>query len=113
MSLWVRVVEIMLLVILAVAVAGFVSFLNLYGFFLAVVTATVLYGVYRRQRWGYFSAAVWGLGCYQLAKEGYEFADIKRWIMMTGPVVIVFAIILHEKIARPAAKSARDKDGPP
>jgi len=112
MAIWVRVIEIFLLVILAVAIGGFLSFMNVYGAFLALVTAGILFGVFKRQRWGYFAAAAWGLGCYQLAKEGYEFADIKRWVMMAGPAVVVIAIVLHEKLARkPKKNSSSEADG--
>ncbi|MBE8716150.1 hypothetical protein [Cellvibrio polysaccharolyticus] len=100
MAGWVRFLEIFLLLILTVSLTGFLSFVNLYGFFLALVTAAIIYGVYRRQRWGYFSAAAWGLACYQLAKQGYEFAEVKRQVMVSGILVIIIAIILHEKIAR-------------
>lgn len=109
MAWWVRFLEIVLLLVLALAVAGFLSFMNLYGLFIAAVTAVVLFSVYRRQRWGYFSAAVWGLACYQLAKEGYEFADLKRQVMTCGIMVVVLAIILHEKIGRAGKKNGTDK----
>lgn len=113
MSPWVRFLEIFLLLILTVSLTGFLSFVNLYGFFLALVTAAIIYGVYRRQRWGYFSAAAWGLACYQLAKQGYEFADVKRQVMVSGVLVIIIAIILHEKLARKSSQRLDNNDDTP
>lgn len=113
MSAWVRFLEIFLLLILTVSLTGFLSFMNAYGFFLALVTAVILYGVYRRQRWGYFAAAAWGLACYQLAKQGYEFADVKRQVMVSGILVILIAIILHEKIGRKSRETADSNNDQP
>lgn len=100
MAWWVRFLEIWLLALLASSVVGFFSFANVYGVFLSVVTIAVTAGVFMRKRWGYFAAAAWGLGCYQLAKQGYEFTDYKRAVMVMGFVVVAVAIVLHEKIAR-------------
>lgn len=113
MAGWVRFLEIFLLLILTVSLTGFLSFVNLYGFFLALVTAAIIYGVYRRQRWGYFSAAAWGLACYQLAKQGYEFAEVKRQVMVSGILVIIIAIILHEKIARKSPEHSNSNSDNP
>jgi hypothetical protein len=113
MSKTIRVIEVFLLLTLAVSVLGFLSFLNLYGVFLALVTAVIVVGVYGRKSWAYFACAAWGLACYQLAKQGYEFVDIKRYVMILGCVVIVVAIILHEKLGKKLTKSAsinQDKD---
>jgi hypothetical protein len=62
-----------LIAVLVASVTGFISFQNVYGFFLASVTALIAIGVYKNYHLAYFAAAAWGLGCYQLAKQGYEF----------------------------------------
>ena len=98
----------LLLIVLVAAVGGFISFLNVYGFFLAVVTAVIIFGVYRQQRWGYFAAAAWALACYQLAKQGYEFQSIKRHVMMLGFALIPLALFLHETLGRATAKTAQN-----
>lgn len=112
MSITIRVLEIFLLVTLGLACLGFVSFLNLYGAFLALITIAISVGVYGRKRWGYFACAAWGLACYQLAKQGYEFMAIKHYVMILGIVVVVVAIILHEKLAKrmPPRKVSEQRD---
>ncbi|HSC68619.1 MAG TPA: hypothetical protein VLC79_13055 [Cellvibrio sp.] len=112
-----NVLNFLLLIILLVAVAGFISFLNIYGLFLACVSALIAWTVFKHWRWGYFAAAAWGLACYQLAKQGYEFQSIKRQVMMVGFAVIPIALFLHETLGRSAANTAQNNgkqndDGP-
>jgi hypothetical protein len=47
------------------------------------------------------------LAAYQLAKEGYEFQQIKRHVMITGFVVIPVALFLHEILAKRKDKNAQ------
>ena len=89
-----------LLLLLVLSVAGFLSFKNIYGLFLASVTALIAFGVYKNNAIGYFAAAAWGLAAYQLAKQGYEFKEIKRFTMIAGFLVIPVALFLHEILAR-------------
>ncbi|RYG07512.1 MAG: hypothetical protein EOO07_27280 [Chitinophagaceae bacterium] len=96
-----------LLLLLVISVVGFLSFQNAYGLFLASVTALIAVGVYKNKALGYFAAAAWGLAAYQLAKEGYEFQQIKRYVMMTGFVVIPVALFLHEILAKQKDKNAQ------
>lgn len=96
-----------LLLLLAASVIGFFTFKNVYGIFLASVTALIAFGVYKQKAFGYFAAAAWGLAAYQLAKQGYEFQTIKRFVMITGFLVIPIALFLHEILAKPNAKSAQ------
>ncbi len=98
----------LLLIILVASIAGFISFLNIYGLFLACVTAAIAWGVFKQQRWGYFAAAAWALACYQLAKQGYEFQSIKRHVMMLGFTLIPLALFLHETLGKATAKSAQN-----
>ena len=98
----------LLLIILVASIAGFISFLNIYGLFLASVTAAITWGVFKQQRWGYFAAAAWALACYQLAKQGYEFQSIKRHVMMLGFTLIPLALFLHETLGKATAKSAQN-----
>jgi mannose/fructose/N-acetylgalactosamine-specific phosphotransferase system component IID len=95
-----------LLILLAASVAGFLSFKNVYGLFLASVTALIAFGVYKHKAMAYFSAAAWGLAAYQLAKQGYEFQDIKRSAMILGIIVIPVALFLHEILAKDKNKNA-------
>lgn len=105
MDKFIRVVELSLLLLLALSTLGFLSFQNLYGVFLALVTIVIASGVYQRKRWAYFACAAWGLACYQLAKQGYEFADLKRYAMILGFLVVIAAIFLHEKLGKKSGKS--------
>lgn len=98
----------LLLIVLIAAIAGFISFLNIYGLFLACVTAVIAWGVFKHLRWGYFAAAAWALACYQLAKQGYEFQSIKRHVMMLGFALIPVALFLHETLGKANAKSAQN-----
>lgn len=102
------VLNVALLIILVASIAGFISFFNIYGLFLACVTATITWGVFKQQRWGYFAAAAWALACYQLAKQGYEFQSIKRHVMMLGFALIPLALFLHETLGKATAKSAQN-----
>lgn len=97
-----------LLLLLAASVVGFLSFKNVYGLFLASVTALIAFGVYKHKALGYFSAAAWGLAAYQLAKQGYEFQEIKRYVMILGVIVIPVALFLHEVIAKGKRGSAQE-----
>jgi hypothetical protein len=103
-----KLLNVILLLILIAAVCGFISFANVYGLFLAVVTALIAWGVYQHKRWGYFAAAAWALACYQLSKQGYEFQAIKRQVMILGFVLIPVALFLHETLGKAAAKSAQN-----
>ena len=98
----------LLLIVLVAAVAGFISFLNIYGLFLACVTTAIAWGVFKQHRWGYFAAAAWALACYQLAKQGYEFQSIKRHVMMLGFALIPIALFLHETLGKATTKFARN-----
>lgn len=89
-----------LLFLLIISVVGFLSFKNVYGLFLASVTALIAFGVYKHKAFAYFAAAAWGLAAYQLAKQGYEFQDIKRYAMILGIIVIPVALFLHEVLAK-------------
>ena len=101
-----KLLNLFLLMVLLASIAGFISFLNIYGLFLACVTAAIAWGVYKHHRWGYFAAAAWALACYQLAKQGYEFQSIKRQVMMLGFALIPVALFLHETLGKAARKSA-------
>lgn len=96
-----------LLILLGASVVGFLSFQNAYGIFLASVTALIALGVYKNHAIAYFAAAAWGLAAYQLAKEGYEFKDVKRYVMIAGFLVIPVALFLHEILAKQKTKNAQ------
>lgn len=97
----------LLLLLLLAAVAGFLSFGNVYGFFLASVTTLIAVGVYKNYALAYFAAAAWGLACYQLAKQGYEFQAVKHQVMTLGFIVIPVALFLHEMLAKRKPKNAQ------
>jgi uncharacterized membrane protein YhfC len=96
-----------LLLLFAVAVVGFLSFANSYGAFLAAVTTLIAWGAFKKRRWAYFAAAAWGLACYQLAKQGYEFQAIKHYVMVLGVVIIPVALFLHETLGKPQNADAQ------
>lgn len=103
-----NVLNIFLLLVLIAAIAGFISFGNLYGLFLVAVTAVIAWGVFKHKRWGYFAAAVWALACYQLSKQGYEFQAVKREVMILGFSLIPVALFLHETLGKKASKTAQN-----
>lgn len=96
-----------LLLLLIASVAGFLSFANIYGFFLASISALLAWGVFKNNKKAYFGAAAWGLACYQLAKQGYEFQLIKHQVMLLGVAVIPIALFLHEVLGKQQAKNAQ------
>ena len=112
-----------LFLLLIAAVVGFLSFANVYGVFLASISALLAWGVFKNNSKAYFGTAAWGLACYQLAKEGYEFQLIKHQVMTIGIFVIPVAIFLHEKLGKQhyqqavgekksATDSANDRNSP-
>lgn len=103
-----RVLNWLLLLVFFIAIAGFISFANVYGFFLAAVTGAIAWFCYKQNRWGYFAAAAWALACYQLAKQGYEFQSIKRHVMIVGFILIPVALFLHETLGKATAVSAQN-----
>ena len=106
-----KVLNVLLQLILLTSLMGFLSFANFYCVFLAAVTGVIQYGVNRQQRWAYFACAAWALACYQLAKLGYEFESVKRWVMLIGFLVIGLAIYLHETLGKKAAtNNTRESD---
>lgn len=98
-----------LLLLLLASVAGFLSFANAYGVFLASITALLVWGVFKNNSMAYFAAAAWGLACYQLAKQGYEFQTLKRYVMIAGILVIPIALFLHETLGK-QSKNAQKSD---
>ena len=90
----------LVLFILIASILGFLSFQNVYGLFLASVTTLISVGIFKRLTWGYFAAAAWGLACFQLAKQGYEFQSVKREVMTIGFVLIPISVFLHEILAK-------------
>lgn len=98
-----KILNALLLSVLLISAFGFLTFANSYGFFLAAVTLVISVGVFKYNRWAYFASAAWALACYQLAKQGYEFESIKRWVMIIGFAVIGLSIYLHERLSKKAA----------
>lgn len=98
---------IVLLVFLA-AIIEFISQLTLYSVFLALVTALIAWGIFNNKSWGYFCAGCWGLACFQLAKQGLAFPDIKHEAMVVGLLVMISALFLHELLVKPVKKVAQD-----
>ncbi len=92
------------------SIALFISFGHIVGIFLAFVAATITFGLWKKSRWGYFAAAAFGLACFQLAKQGYQFQTLKREAMTLGILMIPIAIFLHEQLAKP--KEIQDKTYP-
>jgi hypothetical protein len=102
-----RVLNWALVLLMVASVVGFLSFKNIYGVFLASVTALIVFGVYKRKAKAYFAAAAWGLAAYQLAKQGYEFHAIKSYAMMLGISVVPVALFLHEVLAKDNKRNAQ------
>ncbi len=90
-----------LLLLWLLSAAGFLAAeLRVETVFAAVATLVIAWFVFKRQRWGYFAAAAWGLACYQLAKEGLALELVKRPAMLGGFVVVMIALFLHEVFCR-------------
>lgn len=83
----------------------FVTYTTGYGLLLGPVAWVIAVGVFKRNRWAYFAAAVWALACYQLAKEGLEFELLKRAVMVLSIPLVVLSIYLHEVLGRRRASS--------
>lgn len=108
MSVFARVLNGLLIVIMLAVIPQFVAQFSLYGFFLALVSCVIAWGIFRRNRWAYFCAAAWGLAWFQLAKQGLEFANFKREAMILGVLVIPLALFLHETLAKKSTKEAQN-----
>jgi mannose/fructose/N-acetylgalactosamine-specific phosphotransferase system component IID len=88
-----------------VSIATFVTFGHVVGYFLALVAAIIAFALWKQWRWGYFAAAAFGLACFQLAKQGYQFQTLKREAMILGVLMIPIAIFLHEQLTKPKPDS--------
>lgn len=88
----------------------FLAYTSGYGLLLAPFAWVIAFFVFRQKRWGYFSAAVWSLACYQLAKEGLDFELVRRIVMMLSIPLVVLSIYLHETLGRRSAPQQRKAD---
>jgi mannose/fructose/N-acetylgalactosamine-specific phosphotransferase system component IID len=100
----------LVIVLFLVSIATFVTFGHVVGYFLALVAAIIAFALWKQWRWGYFAAAAFGLACFQLAKQGYQFQTLKREAMILGVLMIPIAIFLHEQLTKP--KSTPDNIDP-
>lgn len=91
--------------LLLTSIATFITFGHVVGYFLALVAAIITFGLWKQWRWGYFAAAAFGLACFQLAKQGYQFQTLKQEAMTLGILIIPIAIFLHEQLAKPKSKT--------
>lgn len=94
------VVNYLVLMLLLASLVSFVQQMNPFGFFMALVTVAITYTVWKKNRWGYFALAAFGLACFQLAKQGLAFVDTKRYAMTLGFLIIPVAVFLHEVLAK-------------
>jgi len=101
----------LVLALFLVAISTFITIGYPVGYFLALVAVVISWGVWKQFAWGYFAAAAFGLACFQLAKQGYQFQTLKREAMTLGILMIPIAIFLHEQLAKP--KSRPDSDSKP
>ncbi len=99
----------LLIVIMLAVIPVFLSPINLYGLFLALVSCVIAWGVFTRNRWAYFCAAAWGLAWFQLAKQGLEFVNFKHEAMTLGILVIPLALFLHEVLVKKSTKEAQSE----
>lgn len=102
-----RVLNVVLIISLLAMSSAFLGYSSGYGLFLAPIAWAIAVGVFKHIRWGYFAAAVWGLGCYQLAKEGLDFEPVKRSVMVLSIPLVVLSIYLHETLGRKTAPQQR------
>jgi amino acid permease len=85
-----------------VAMGGlWIAQLHTFGVIAGVIAIVVSYFLYQNQRWAYFTAAVLCFGLLRTAMDdGYDFhqgfQSVSKLIYV---VAIVFALILHEKVA--------------
>jgi len=101
-----RLLNWVLVLILAAVALVFFTYTSLYGVLLALVTLMIAGGVLVCNRWAYFCAAAWGLAWFQLAKQDLEFVEFKRQAMILGILVIPLALFLHEKLGKKSRKEA-------
>jgi hypothetical protein len=94
-----------------VAVLTFVTFGHIVGYFMAFIALIIAFSLCKQYRWGYFAAAAFGLACFQLAKQGYQFQTLKREAMTLGVLLIPVAIFLHETLTRSDRSSEKNPPG--
>lgn len=95
------IVNYLVLILFLISILTFLTFGHIVGHFLALVAVVIGFGVWKQFRWGYFAAAAFGLACFQLAKQGYQFQTLKREAMMLGILIIPVCVFLHEVLAKP------------
>ncbi len=88
--------------------------LHTFGGIAGLISIAIGYFVYQKQRWAYFSAAVLCFGLLRTAMDdGYDFhqgfQSVSKLIYF---IAIIFAFILHEKVAIKKSK-ANDHNASP
>lgn len=75
---------------------------DLFGLCMALAAVVCVYGVFQRQRWGYFAAAVWCFGLMRLAMDDYSGVYAEVWKSAARGLCflgVVVAVLLHETVA--------------
>jgi hypothetical protein len=109
MKIFALVVNYVVLLLLIASLVSFVQHMNPFGFFMALVNFAIAVAVWKKNRWGYFALAAFGLACFQLAKQELAFIDVKRYAMIFGFLIIPVAVFLHEVLAQ---KKINNDQGP-
>ena len=106
MKIFSLVVNYLVLLLLVGSLVSFVQLMNPFGFFMALVNFAIAFAVWKKNRWGYFALAAFGLACFQLAKQELAFLDVKRYAMTLGFLIIPIAVFLHEVSAKKPERKA-------
>jgi len=100
MKIFALVLNYLFLLLMVFCVITFILLATPAGYLFALVLSFIGFGVWKQSAWAYFSAAAFGLACFQLAKQDYQFQTLKREAMIIGFCVIPVAVFLHEILAR-------------
>lgn len=75
--------------------------LNIFGVSVGLAAIVIAYFVFRKNRWAYFSAAVWYFGLLRIAMDdGNDFHQgLQSMVKLFYVAGLVVAVILHEKVA--------------
>lgn len=75
---------------------------DVFGVCMGLAAIVCAYGILKRHRWGYFSAAVWCFGLMRLAMDEWSGVYAEVWKSAARGLCflgVVIAVVLHETVA--------------
>jgi mannose/fructose/N-acetylgalactosamine-specific phosphotransferase system component IIC len=101
------------LCVLALAVYWLTT-LDTFGMSMGAAGIVIAWGLWQRQRWGYFAAGAWFFGLMRLAMDKYSGVyseQVESVIRGVGFLGVVMAVVLHELAAKRKPEESPEQAG--